>query len=114
MSKKYFRVQSADRDVTELLDSEHVSYSWDNEDVYDLGTSTCETIEDLYAYLAQTGIMIGVGDWVVVEVAGTYLGRGRDMCTFECLIRVDEIVSVRPLDDEFFEMIGGAYDALEG
>lgn len=113
MTKTYFRIQAADRDVTELLDPEHVSYSWDSEDVSDHGTSTCETVEALAAYIAQTGIPFGIGDWVIVEVAGDNLGRGRDGHMGEYLIAVNEIVSVRPFDDEFYDMIGAAYDSLE-
>lgn len=109
----YFRIQSADRDVAELLDPEHVSYSWDDEAVSDLGVSTCESIEALAAYVARTGIPCGLGEWVIVEVAGDNLGLGRDGRYGEFLIAVDEIVSVRPLDDDFFELVGVAYDNLE-
>lgn len=108
----YLRVQSANRDLTDLLDPEHVSYSWDSEDVFDRGTSTAETPEELAEYLAQTGIPIGLGDWVIVEVAGNDLGPGRDRHLNERLVDVDQIVSVRPLDDEFFGMIGDAYERL--
>lgn len=109
----YFRVQSADRDPAELLDPNHVSYSWDNPDVFDRGTSTARTLGELAEYLAQTGIPIGLGDWVIVEVAGEDLGPGRDHLLKERLVQVDEIVSVRPLDDEFFDMVGAAYDRIE-
>lgn len=110
MSETYFRIQSADRDVTDLLDPEHVSYSWDNEDVYDLGTSTCESLEALAEYVAGTGIAFGVGEWVIVEVRGTNLGAGRDKG--EYLIQVTEIVSVAPFTDEFCTLINAAYDRL--
>lgn len=109
----YFRAQTADRDVMELLDPAHVSYSWDSDDVYDLGTSTCASLEDLAVYLARTGIAIGLGDWVIVEVAGIDLGSARDAHMGEHLIAVNEIVSVRPLDDDFYALVGDAYDALE-
>jgi hypothetical protein len=109
----FYRIQSVDRDVTDLLDPEHVSHSWDNEDVYDLGTSTCSSIEELATYIAQTGIPFGLGDWVIVEVDGRNLGRGRDGHMGEYLIQVSEIVSVRPFDDDFYTLINAAFDALE-
>jgi hypothetical protein len=111
-NETYFRIQAADRDVTELLDPEHVSYSWDNEEVFDLGTSTCATLEDLAAYIAQTGIPFGLGEWVVVEVAGENVRRGRDGHMGEWLVQVTEIVSIRPLDDAFYALIDAAYEAL--
>lgn len=110
----YYRIQSADRDVTELLDPEHVSYSWDSEEVFDLGTSTCATLEDLAAYIVQTGISFGLGEWVVVEVRGENVHRGRDGHMGEWLVEVTEIVSVRPFDDAFYALIDAACDALEG
>lgn len=55
MMQAYFRVQSGDRDVTDLLDAEHGEY----------------------------------------------------------LVHPTEILSVAPIDDEFFDLIGAAYDALE-
>lgn len=112
-TKTYFRIQAAGRDVADLLDPAHVSYSWDSEEVFDAGTSTCESLEALAAYIVRTGIPFGLGEWVVVEVAGTNLGDARDAHMGEYLIAVTEIVSVRPLGD-IDDLISAAYDALEG
>ncbi len=107
MSETYFRIQAADRDVTDLLDPEHVSYSWDSEEVYDLGTSTCRSLEDLASYIVRTGIPFGLGEWVIVEVAGD-AKPGRDAHMGEWLVQVDEVMSVREFDDEFYALIDQA------
>lgn len=113
----YFRIQTADRDVAELLNPElQVSGNWNNLESYTrTGVSVCESREDLATYLAQSGIPFGSGEWVIVEVGGHL--SDDDPCDAEygeILIHPTEIVSVSPMDDEFFELIGAAYDALEG
>ena len=79
------------------------------------GISACESLEALAAYLAGpgSGIPYGSGEWVIVEMAGPVSGDSAlDAEDGEFLILPERIVSVRPLDDEFFDMIGAAYDAL--
>lgn len=115
----YYRVQSADRDPADLLDpNNHISYHWNNLDIPQYtrrGVSVCETREDLASYLAGSGIPIGDGDWVVVGVDGDESDdTPYDAEYGEVLIHPTEIVSVEPLDDDWYEMIGAAYDAQNG
>lgn len=113
----YFRTQTASRDVNDLIDADRaqVSFSWYGPDSYDRpGVSVCESLEALTRYLAQSGLPIGDGEWVVVEVDGDEID-GSDPMDKDCgeiLIYPTEIISVRPLDDDIFDMIGAAYDAL--
>lgn len=113
----YYRIQTADRDVNDLLNpANHVSYHWnniDNEQYTRRGVSVCESREDLAAYLAGCGIPYGDGDWVIVELDGEISDDTPYDAEFgEVLIHPTEIVSVGPLDDEFFDLIGAAYDAM--
>jgi len=117
MTTSYYRIQSAGREVGDLLDaSEQVSRTWSNstnEGVYDEGVSVVDSVESLATYLATAGqgIPIGDGQWVIVELAGEYLGWGRDKDAGEMLIRPTAILSVTFADDGFYEMVGAAYDA---
>lgn len=112
----YYRIQTADRDPSLLLNPEHqISYHWnsiDSEEYTRVGVSVCETLEDLAAYLAGSGIPYGDGEWVIIELTG-YLSDddAYDAAYGELLIHPTEIVSVRPMDDGFFDMIAAAYDA---
>lgn len=115
----YFRVQTADRDVADLIDVERgqISFSWNGPESYDRpGVSVCESLDALVTYLAQSGIPIGCGEWVVVEIEGDEIPGSDPMDAEigEILVYPTSIVSVRPLDDEIFDMIGAAYDALNG
>lgn len=113
----YFRIQTADRDVTALLDpalqtSEHYNNQERDERV---GVSVCESRQALAEYLAGSGIPFGAGEWVIVELAGPISDdTPYDGEYGELLIHPTEIVSVAPMDDDFFELIGAAYDAQEG
>jgi len=114
--RTYFRIQTADRDVADLLVAENqVSYHWNNIDSAEytrVGVSVCESREDLAAYLAHSGIPYGDGDWVIVELAGEISDdTPYDAEYGEALIHPTEIVSVTPMDDEFFALIDAAYDA---
>jgi hypothetical protein len=112
-SRTYFRVQTADRDVTGLLDPEQqTSESWQG-GAAQVGVSVCESREALAMYLAGNGagIPIGAGEWVLVALAGELLGHGAD--DGELLVRPTQIVSVAPLDEDFYELIGAAYDAAD-
>jgi hypothetical protein len=114
----FYRIQNADRDATDLLDPENwVSYHWNERDEDARpGVSVCASIDDLAAYLAGAGIPIGLGDWVIVELDGD---RRQDVTAYdaqfgELLINPTEILSVRPAGDEFYQLIGAAYDAANG
>jgi hypothetical protein len=115
MRGTYFRIQTADRDVTNLLDPEfQVSCHWNNIESYDrVGVSVCESREALAAYLADCGIPYGDGEWVIVELRGDISDDPYDAQCGETLIHPTEIVSVTEMDDAFFDLIGAAYDADE-
>lgn len=115
----YYRIQTADRDPADLLAPENqVSYNWneiDSPEYTRRGVSVCATLGDLARYLAGSGIPYGVGSWVIVELAGEISDDTPcDGESGEILIHPTEIVSVRPLADEMYEMIGAAYDAMTG
>ncbi len=113
----YFRIQTADRDVNDLLiPANQVSYHWNNIESAEYtrtGVSVCESREALAAYLAKSGIPYGDGDWVIVELTGDLSDDDPYDAEYgEILIHPTEIVSVTEMDDEFFDLIGAAYDAL--
>lgn len=115
-TETYFRIQTADRDVNELLDpTEQQTRAWQNEDLVQDGVSVCEDLDALAHYLGAgpgQGIPFGSGEWVIVELAGERMfERGHDAEYGEILVRPEEIVSVSPMSDEFFEMIGAAFEA---
>lgn len=117
MTTSYFRVQSGDRDVTDLLNPEfQVSSAWHRDDLDRDGVSVCDSRETLAQYLATagSGIPYGGAGWVLVELTGepTY-EQALDAEYGEILIRPTEILSVAPIDDELFDMIGAAFDAAE-
>jgi hypothetical protein len=108
----YYRIQTADRDVADLLDpSNWATAAWQTDDEQH-GTSVCDSLEALAEYLATAGegIPYGTGVWVIVELDGDRLPeRGHDG---EDLIEPHTIISVTPMGDEMFDLIGAAYDAL--
>ncbi|MET7395635.1 hypothetical protein ABZS66_19305 [Dactylosporangium sp. NPDC005572] len=115
MSETYFRIQTADRDPADLLDPEHqISGHWSNIESMDRpGVSVCASREDLARYLAGAGIPFGVGEWVLVELRG----ERSDVADYDAafgalLVHPTEIVAVAPLDDEFYDLVGAAYDAM--
>lgn len=114
----YYRVQTADRDPADLIDAERTqkSYAWFAPESWDRpGVSVCASLEELATYLAQSGVPYGAGEWVIVELLGDEVEgvMGNDAEYGELLVWPTEIVSVRPMDAEFFDMIGAAYDKLE-
>lgn len=113
----YFRVQGAHRDVTDLLDPANwISYHWsERDDMARPGVSVCASREDLVHYLAVCGIPYGVGEWVVVELRGErrYDVTPCDAEHGELLVNPTEIVTVTPMDDDMFALIGAEYDRLE-
>jgi hypothetical protein len=113
----FFRVQTADRDVQDLIDPARgqMSYSWFGPESYDQpGVSVCASLRGLAEYLAHSGVPYGVGDWVIVELEGEeiYGSTPMDAEYGEILVYPTEIISVRPMDEAFFAMIGEAYDAI--
>lgn len=113
----YFRAQTANRDPQDLIDADRnqISYSWYGHEGNDRpGVSVCESRDALAYYLANSGLPIGDGEWVVVELEGDVVDGAKPMdAEFgEILVWPTEIVAVTPLDDEMFDMIGAAYDAL--
>lgn len=119
MTQTYFRAQTADRDTADLIDPAQgqVSYSWHGPESYDRpGVSACESLDALVAYLAQSGIPIGVGEWVIVEMEADEID-GADPMDADCgevLVYPTAIVSVRPMDDDVYALIGAAYDSIYG
>lgn len=114
----YFRIQTADRDTSELLEpAEQHSRAWQKEELVQDGVSACESREELAYYLATkgAGIPYGTGDWVVVELDGQRLmADGHDADCGEVLIRPTHIRSVVPMDDAgMFDLIGDVLDELE-
>jgi hypothetical protein len=101
----YYRVQRADRDVSELLDEGfQFSNAYNgNRALTRVGVSTCTSLWDLAIYLESGqagGILAGLdtvpAQWVVVELEGTPLPGAVD--EFEQLVRPTRIVSVTPVD----------------
>lgn len=100
-----YRVQSADRDVQELLDPEmQFTISWNNGDEQE-GISVCYSLGELQEYLATQGecIPVEAGSWVIVKLSGDELdATGHDE---EMLICPDEIHSVTPVTQEWIDEI---------
>ncbi len=103
----YFRVQDDRRDVNELLDpGYHFSTTYDRVTTR-RGVSTCTSLEELAEYLAsgQAGaIMASIRFMVIVELAGE-LSEDSPVDAGEALVIPTAIVAVRPVDDEFIDMI---------
>lgn len=120
MTQTYFRVQSGDRPATDLLEAGQISRAWgrDEDDARTnrSGVSVCAGREELAQYLATygAGIPYGLAGWVLVELAGDISDdQPLDAEGGELLVHPTEIIAVAEIDDELFEMIGAAYDALE-
>lgn len=112
MTTSWYRIQSAGRNVADLLTSEQTSEAWGgSDDDTRSGVSVCDSLESLAAYLVTAGIPFGAGEWVVVELTGE-LADDEPLDAGEYLIVPDSIVSVRPMGDEMFDLIDAAYDAL--
>jgi hypothetical protein len=114
-SSRYFRIQTADRDVSGLLDpAQQTSEAWNGqESLIRHGVSVCDSLEDLADYLIAdgSGIPYGSGEWVVVELTGT-LSTDTALDAGETLIIPTAIISVEPMAAQLFPMIDAAYDAL--
>lgn len=105
----YYRIQSAGRDVADLLTAEgQTSTNWCDADDVRQGVSVCESIEELAAYLVTTGIPFGEGEWVLVELEGDFIGYCADD---QPLVIPTSITSVQTLDDaDFWTALDAAYD----
>lgn len=119
MTQTYFRVQSGDRLATDLLDpAAQISLAWGHDHLEDrrtdrVGVSVCASREELAQYLATfgAGIPYGMPGWVLVEVRGDVSDdQPLDAEGGEFLVHPTEIVSVAAIDDEFFDLIGAAYE----
>lgn len=104
----WYRVQSADRDVLELLDPE---YQWSHTWGYGRsarGVSVCESVEDLLLYLATpyaAAIPVREG-WVLVELEGERVPNSRPVDPeFETLIFPTKVIGVTEVDDHFMATI---------
>lgn len=115
MTTTYFRVQDGDRDLTQLLDPEQVSSYWGRAGLDREGVSVCESIKDLAAYLAGTGIPYGLPGWVLVELEGEEIegADAVDAADGEVLIRPSRVVSCQLIPDELFEEIGRHFEESE-
>jgi len=116
----YFRVQSGDIDPATLLDpASQVSraqqdFEGDTTERTRQGVSVCDSRGSLAHYLATAGegIPFGLAGWILVELEGTHSDdQPLDAAHGEYLIHPTRIVAASLIDDEFFDMIGAAYDA---
>lgn len=111
--RTYFRVQSADRDVNELLDPEYqFSHAWSGIGRHDrVGVSVCDSIDDLALYLAShlgCGLPVREG-WVIVELVGDPVEDARPVDPeFETLVRPTAIVNVTAVDEAFMAKVAQA------
>ena len=109
----WYRIQSAERNVADLLDpAQQVSLSYCT-DTERAGVSVCDTREDLAAYIATSGIPFD-GTWVLVEVDGYYSDdedEDADAIGSPSLVHPTSIVSVEPIADGFEDEIFAAFDA---
>ena len=109
----FYRIQSSAYDVELILDPEYqTSENYSNPEDVRAGKSVCASIEDLAAYLAQTGIPFD-DTYLLVELDG-YASDDEDADSDmgAMLIHPTRIISAEPLTDAFFDMIGAAYDDL--
>lgn len=110
MSTSYYRIQSADRDVQDLLDPElqiSISYVDDTERA---GVSVCDSLEDLAQYLAASGLPFDT-DYVVVEVEGTCSAdEDEDAHLGARLVHPTAIVAVEPITARLLDLIDDSYE----
>jgi len=121
----YYRLHDANREHTMLLDpttwesrqygaERYIIDTATGEEIEDVrhGVSACRTIEDLAAYLAQTGVPMP-DDAVIVEVSGPLSDdTDHDANLGVSLNLPDTLGEITPVGDWFYELINAAYDAL--
>lgn len=109
----YYRIQTSAYPVEMILDPEHqTSENYSNPEDIRTGKSVCASVEDLAEYLAQTGIPFD-DSYLLVELDG-YASDEEDADAHmgAMLIHPTRIINAAPLTDEFFDMIGAAFDNL--
>ncbi|NMM91342.1 hypothetical protein B2J88_44775 [Rhodococcus sp. SRB_17] len=109
----FFRVQSAGADPAALLSPDmQVSESYCSGTVR-AGISVCDSLEELAAYLAGSGVPFDATS-IVVELDGPDSDdTDEDSHLGARLIMPTSIVSVTPITDSLLDLIDSAYDALE-
>lgn len=109
----FYRIQSNRRPVESILEADN-QFSINYCDAADVraGKSVCGSVEELAEYLAQTGIPFD-DTYLLVELDG-YASDDNDADAHmgAVLVHPTRIISAETLTDEFFDMIGEAYDAL--
>lgn len=111
-----YRIQSAAHDVADLLDPTKqfsLNYNGQDEDTR-RGISVCDTLDDLAAYIAQSGIVIDTDASVIVHIEGTpSTDTPCDAHLGERLIHPTRIISVTDADDTgIWDLVSAAYDAI--
>lgn len=111
MTQTYYRVQTANRDVTELLDPDYqFSHTYNrNAALTQEGVSVCASLDDLAEYL-ESGLAgaldVRSGGWVIVELAADEIGDARPVdAEYELLVRPTAIVAVTPVGDDFLALL---------
>lgn len=96
----FYRIQSYSPEALLEGTQTSLSYSTDTERE---GKSVCRSIEELAAYVAQTGMSIDWADALLVEVEGTYSrDDDEDAHLGAYLIHPTKIISATPLDQTPF------------
>ena len=116
----YFRVQSAGRDASDLLDEGYqFSHAYNgNTTLTREGVSVCASLEDLAEYLVSGlagALDVRSGQWVIVEVEADEIADARPVdAEYELLVRPTRIVSVAPVGDDFLAKMDAAEAFLAG
>ena len=119
MTTTYFRVQTDDRDVTDLLDPGYqFSHAYNgNTALTREGVSACDSLENLAEYLVSGlagALQVRNGGWVIVEVEADEIPDANPVDPYELLVTPTRIVSSTPVDDDFFQMMDAAEEFLAG
>ena len=115
MSTKYYRIQQPEHPVELLLDPEtQLSTNWCDADDIRHGVSVCDSIESLAEYFAQAGINLS-DDCSIVTLTGNWSDEDdADGELGALLIIPTEVLDVTPVSDDFYELVGAAYDRING
>lgn len=107
----FYRIQQAEIAVETILDPEcQISASWCSDDERH-GVSACESLEDLAAYFAQTGIALSA-DCLLVIFDGDYSDEEDLDANLGAVLTIPEtIISTERADARFLDMVSDAYDA---
>ena len=114
----YYRIQQPEHSIDLLLDPEcqfSTSYCHTDENGEESvrrGVSVCDSIESLAGYFAQTGVPLS-SDCSIVTLDGDWSDdEDEDAALGALLVIPTEILNVAPVTDEFFDLVGAAYDRL--